>query len=94
MTQPVSLQARVAFVSALAAAIVIAAIGVAFVVFLRINGADQLDRTLQSVMIASPASTDGQVAETVPAAPAQALPEQDAASQIAVRTESDTPGSC
>ncbi|MBM4639771.1 HAMP domain-containing protein [Rhodococcus hoagii] len=46
-----SLRARVAVVSALAAAIVIAAIGVAFAVFLRVNGSEQLDRTLDSVSL-------------------------------------------
>lgn len=46
-----SLRARVALVSALAATIVIAAIGFAFVVFLRVNGSEQLDRTLDAVSL-------------------------------------------
>ncbi|AOW91739.1 two-component sensor histidine kinase [Rhodococcus sp. WMMA185] len=48
-----SLRARVALVSALAAAIVIAAIGVAFAVFLRVNGSEQLDNTLDSVSLST-----------------------------------------
>lgn len=50
-----SLRTRVALVSALAAAIVIAAVGVAFAVFLRVNGSAQLDRTLDSVALSVPA---------------------------------------
>ncbi|TQF74099.1 HAMP domain-containing histidine kinase [Rhodococcus spelaei] len=46
-----SLRTRVALVSALAAAVVIAAIGVAFAVFLRVNGSAQLDRTLDSLSL-------------------------------------------
>ncbi|MDI9918861.1 HAMP domain-containing sensor histidine kinase [Rhodococcus sp. IEGM 1379] len=42
---------RVAIASGLAAGIVIAAIGIAFVVFLRVNGSEQLDRTLNSVTL-------------------------------------------
>ncbi|MDH6279947.1 HAMP domain-containing sensor histidine kinase [Prescottella agglutinans] len=41
-----------ALVSALSASIVIAAIGVAFVVFLRVNGSEQLDRALDAVSVA------------------------------------------
>lgn len=52
-----SLRTRVALVSALAAAIVIAAIGVAFAVFLRVNGSAQLDRTLDSVALSVPAES-------------------------------------
>lgn len=51
-----SLRARVALVSALAAAIVIGAIGAAFVVFLRVNGSDQLDRALDAVSLSSVAA--------------------------------------
>lgn len=51
-----SLRARVALVSALAAAIVIGAIGVAFVVFLRVNSSDQLDRALEAVSLSSVAA--------------------------------------
>ncbi|QBJ97600.1 HAMP domain-containing histidine kinase [Rhodococcus sp. ABRD24] len=65
-----SLRARVALVSALAAAIVIAAIGFAFAVFLRVNGSEQLDRTLDSVslsMATDPAaSADNTVAPVLP----------------------------
>ncbi|MFC4605471.1 sensor histidine kinase [Rhodococcus kronopolitis] len=50
-----SLRTRVALVSALAAAIVICAVGIAFVVFLRANGSAQLDRTLDSVALSVPA---------------------------------------
>ncbi|MEV0945329.1 HAMP domain-containing sensor histidine kinase [Rhodococcus sp. NPDC049939] len=49
-----SLRARVALVSALAATIVIAAIGVVFAVFLRVNGSEQLDHTLDSVSLSTP----------------------------------------
>ncbi|WP_072689814.1 sensor histidine kinase [Rhodococcus marinonascens] len=49
-----SLRARVAVVSALAATIVIAAIGVVFAVFLRVNGSEQLDNTLDSVSLSAP----------------------------------------
>lgn len=52
-----SLRARVALVSALAATIVIAAIGVAFAVFLRVNSSEQLDRTLDSVSLSVAADT-------------------------------------
>ncbi|RVW02914.1 HAMP domain-containing sensor histidine kinase [Rhodococcus xishaensis] len=50
----VSLRTRVALVSALAATIVIAVIGVAFAVFLRVSGSAQLDNTLDSVSLSSP----------------------------------------
>ncbi|MFF1946070.1 ATP-binding protein [Rhodococcus qingshengii] len=50
-----SLRTRVAMVSALAAAVVIVAIGVACAVFLRVNGSAQLDRALDSVALSTPA---------------------------------------
>ncbi|CAN5595789.1 hypothetical protein BH09ACT9_BH09ACT9_29890 [soil metagenome] len=40
MKRPLSLQTRVAIASGLAAGIVIAAIGIAFAVFLRVNGSE------------------------------------------------------
>lgn len=63
-----SLRARVAVVSALAATIVIAAIGVAFVVFLRVNGSEQLDRALGAVSlsVATDASTTQAFVESSP----------------------------
>ncbi|OYD67750.1 two-component system sensor histidine kinase PrrB [Rhodococcus sp. OK302] len=51
MKRSLSLQSRVAIASGLAAAIVIAAVCIAFVVFLRVNGSAQLDRTLDSVTL-------------------------------------------
>ena len=51
MKRPLSLQTRVAIASGLAAGIVIAAIGIAFAVFLRVNGSEQLERTLDSVTL-------------------------------------------
>eukprot|EP01133_Synstelium_polycarpum_P022482 gene22481-26967_t len=47
---------RVAIASGLAAGIVIAAIGIAFAVFLRVNGSEQLERTLDSVTLGVAAS--------------------------------------
>ncbi|MDH6279786.1 HAMP domain-containing sensor histidine kinase [Prescottella agglutinans] len=68
-----SLRARVALVSALAASIVIAAIGFAFVVFLRVNGSEQLDRTLDSVSLSAPAdSATSEYSPVTPASPAAA----------------------
>ncbi|MGO4203993.1 HAMP domain-containing sensor histidine kinase [Rhodococcus sp. TAF43] len=52
-----SLRARVALVAALAATIVIAAIGFAFAVFLRVNSSEQLDRTLDSVSLTVPSES-------------------------------------
>ncbi|MGC0366448.1 two-component system sensor histidine kinase PrrB [Rhodococcus sp. 27YEA15] len=57
MKRSLSLQARVAIASGLAAGIVIAAVGVAFAVFLRVNGSEQLDRTLNSVTLGVPADS-------------------------------------
>ncbi len=56
MKRPLSLQTRVAIASGLAAGIVIAAIGIAFAVFLRVNGSEQLERTLDSVTLGVAAS--------------------------------------
>ncbi|OYD60813.1 ATP-binding protein [Rhodococcus sp. OK302] len=69
-----SLRTRVAMVSALAAAIVIAAIGIACAVFLRVNGSAQLDRTLDSVVLSVAAETT--IAETseLPSAETSELP--------------------
>ncbi|CRK49460.1 Sensor-type histidine kinase PrrB [Rhodococcus sp. RD6.2] len=55
MRRSLSLRARVAIVSALSAAVVIVAIGAAIAVFLRVNGSEQIDRTLDSVTLAFPA---------------------------------------
>ncbi|MFE4503622.1 sensor histidine kinase [Rhodococcus sp. NPDC056743] len=56
MKRPFSLQTRVAIASGLAAGIVIATIGIAFAVFLRVNGSEQLERTLDSVTLGVAAS--------------------------------------
>ncbi|WP_433610878.1 HAMP domain-containing sensor histidine kinase [Prescottella agglutinans] len=66
-----SLRARVALVSALAATIVIVAVGVAFAVFLRVNGSEQLDRTLEAVtlsMASEPAASTDAAAPVLPPA--------------------------
>ena len=70
MRRSLSLQARVAIASALSATIVIGAIAVAFAVFLRVNGSAQLDRTLDSVVLASPLDL---ASSTAPALPALAI---------------------
>jgi two-component system, OmpR family, sensor histidine kinase PrrB len=86
-----SLRTRVALVSALAAAIVIAAIGIACAVFLRVNGSAQLDRTLDSVVLSVAAETT--IAETseLPSAgtpePAVTAPGDHVAESGTVRTE-------
>ncbi|MCJ0906488.1 sensor histidine kinase KdpD [Rhodococcus sp. ARC_M6] len=68
MKRSLSLQTRVAIASGLAAAIVIAAVCIAFVVFLRVNGSEQLDRTLDSVTLGL--ATDSAYAiRTEPATP-------------------------
>ncbi|PTR30446.1 two-component system sensor histidine kinase PrrB [Rhodococcus sp. OK519] len=84
-----SLRARVAVVSALAATIVIAAIGVAFALFLRINGSEQLDRTLDSVSLSMPTQITTQYSLSpmdLPSVPAQILTDSTVATE-AVRTE-------
>ncbi|MFG1784850.1 ATP-binding protein [Rhodococcus oryzae] len=70
MRRSLSLRARVAIVSALSAAVVIVAIGAAIAIFLRVNGSEQIDRTLDSVTLAVP--TDA--ADTAVMAPALPLP--------------------
>ena len=72
MRRSLSLRTRVAIVSALSAAVVIVAIGAAIAVFLRVNGSEQIDRTLDSVTLAMPADTTP--ADTVDMAPALPLP--------------------
>ncbi|GAB2657441.1 HAMP domain-containing sensor histidine kinase [Prescottella soli] len=64
-----SLRARVALVSALAATIVIAAIGFAFAVFLRVNSSEQLDRTLDSVSLTVPSESAVSGFGTAPTSP-------------------------
>lgn len=66
MSRSLSLRARVSIVSALAATIVIVAIGIAFAVFLRVNGSDQLDRALNSASVRPAEITEPAVA-SVPA---------------------------
>ncbi|MGV8875599.1 MAG: sensor histidine kinase [Rhodococcus sp. (in: high G+C Gram-positive bacteria)] len=64
-----SLRTRVAIASALAAGIVIVAIGVSLAVFLRVNGTEQLSQTLDSVVVAArvtPPATDGRLETTLP----------------------------
>ncbi|MCA1004407.1 HAMP domain-containing histidine kinase [Rhodococcus hoagii] len=76
-----SLRARVALVSALAATIVIGAIGVAFVVFLRVNGSDQLDRALDSVSLSM--STNSATTHTFTETPAiETMPSSVAAATL------------
>ncbi|MFD4181857.1 histidine kinase dimerization/phospho-acceptor domain-containing protein, partial [Rhodococcus sp. NPDC058514] len=72
MKRSLSLRTRVAIVSALAAAVVIVAIGAAFAVFLRVNGSETLDRTLDSVTLELPS---GVAIDTVPGVPATPLPD-------------------
>lgn len=68
MKRSLSLQTRVAIASGLAATIVIAAVCIAFMVFLRVNGSEQLDRTLDSVTLGL--ATDSAYAiRTEPATP-------------------------
>ncbi|MFE3292650.1 ATP-binding protein [Rhodococcus sp. NPDC059234] len=77
MRRSLSLQARVAIASALSATIVIGAIAVAFAVFLRVNGSQQLDRTLDSVILATPLDMPANTIPTVPSlatAPADPFP--------------------
>ncbi|NMM92733.1 hypothetical protein B2J88_52405, partial [Rhodococcus sp. SRB_17] len=86
-----SLRTRVALVSALAAAIVIAAIGIVCAVFLRVNGSAQLDRALDSVMLSVAAETSiAETAElpstTIPE-PAVTAPGDHVAESGTVRTE-------
>ncbi|WP_430331405.1 sensor histidine kinase [Rhodococcus sp. ACT016] len=84
-----SLRARVAVVSALAATSVIAAIGVAFAVFLRVNGSEQLDRTLDSVSLSMPAQITTQYSLSPmgsPTLPAEMLTDSAVATET-VRTE-------
>ncbi|MDH6678479.1 two-component system sensor histidine kinase PrrB [Rhodococcus sp. LBL1] len=69
MSRSLSLRARVSIVSALAATIVIVAIGIAFAVFLRVNGSDQLDRALNSASVRPAEVTEPAVA-AVPSTPA------------------------
>ncbi|MDH6283269.1 HAMP domain-containing sensor histidine kinase [Prescottella agglutinans] len=66
MSRSLSLRARVSIVSALAATIVIVAIGIAFAVFLRVNGSEQLDRALNSASVRPAESTEPAVT-SVPA---------------------------
>ncbi len=93
MRRSLSLRARVAIVSALSAAVVIVAIGAAIAVFLRVNGSEQIDRTLDSVTLAAPADTvPADIAEIAPALPPPAVVspgpgEAAAVSEDATRTE-------
>ncbi|MFC9786557.1 ATP-binding protein [Rhodococcus sp. NPDC127528] len=86
MRRSISLRARVAVVSALAATIVIAAIGIAVAVFLRVNGSEQLDRTLDSATLSVPTSMAFDAAPALPATPLLPLPES-AAPEV-IRSES------
>lgn len=82
-----SLRTRVALVSALAATIVIGAIGVAFAVFLRVNGSEQLDRTLDAVSLSVAADTTTTAYEDRMSAPAVGLePSVTATAADPVRT--------
>ncbi|MGW6376523.1 HAMP domain-containing sensor histidine kinase [Rhodococcus sp. NPDC055112] len=97
MRRSLSLRARVAIVSALSAAVVIVAIGAAIAVFLRVNGSEQIDRTLDSVTLSAPANTlpaDTISADIIDVAPALPLPavvsggsEEATAAEDATRTE-------
>jgi len=84
-----SLRTRVALVSALAATIVIAAIGVAFAMFLRVNGSQQLDRTLDAVSLSAPAQIATQYTTATPGSPVLPAPVVTDSSVVteSVRTE-------
>ncbi|MFC7448735.1 HAMP domain-containing sensor histidine kinase [Rhodococcus daqingensis] len=95
MRRSLSLRARVAIVSALSAAVVIVAIGAAIAVFLRVNGSEQIDRTLDSVTVAVPPGVVFDPVATEPAVPLEpATPSEPAVvlpgavAGDAIRTES------
>jgi two-component system sensor histidine kinase PrrB len=71
--RPLSLQTRVAIASGLAAGIVIAAIGIAFAVFLRVGGSEQLERTLDSVTLGIASSSPAAILFESPTATTQPL---------------------
>ncbi|MGG7101096.1 sensor histidine kinase [Rhodococcus sp. 24CO] len=73
MKRPLSLQTRVAIASGLAAGIVIAAIGIAFVVFLRVGGSEQLERTLDSVTLGIASSSPAAIVVESPTATTESM---------------------
>lgn len=88
MRRSLSLRARVAIAAALAATIVIAAIGIAFAVFVRVNATEQLDRTLNSVTLRLPSTAEP--AQLIPAEPANEVGRSEPVAGVATRSRQVT----